>query len=201
VISNPDITKNPERLKTYGAIIKQENSRLNKQVEKVLQIARIEQNGFELKMEKVDLHEVIGNVINNCTANNNHKEALVTAQLDGGEMNILADHLHITNILHNLLDNAIKYSDKQPRIIVSAKKTGSKILITIEDNGPGIIRDYQKKVFQKFFRVPTGNVHDVKGFGLGLYYVKNICRAHHWKISLESGPGNGTKFFIEIPDR
>ncbi|OQX73232.1 MAG: hypothetical protein B6D64_14130 [Bacteroidetes bacterium 4484_276] len=201
VISNPDITKNPERLKTYGAIIKQENSRLNKQVEKVLQIARIEQNGFELKMEKVDLHEVIGNVINNCTANNNHKEALVTAQLDGGEMIILADHLHITNILHNLLDNAIKYSDKQPRIIVSAKKTGSKILITIEDNGPGIIRDYQKKVFQKFFRVPTGNVHDVKGFGLGLYYVKNICRAHHWKISLESGPGNGTKFFIEIPDR
>jgi two-component system phosphate regulon sensor histidine kinase PhoR len=199
VISNPDIIKNPERLKNYGAIIKQENSRLNKQVEKVLQIAKIETSGFELKMEEVDLHEIIGNVMSNCNTNNDHKDARITANLVKEDLFILADRLHITNILHNLLDNAIKYADKQPGIIISTVKSGKKIIIGIEDNGPGISREYQKKVFQKFFRIPTGNVHNVKGFGLGLYYVRNICRVHHWTISLESETGKGSKFIIEIP--
>jgi two-component system phosphate regulon sensor histidine kinase PhoR len=201
VISHPDIIKNPERLKNYGAIIKQENNRLNKQVEKVLQIARIEKSGFELKMEEVDLNEIIDTVVNNCNSNYNQNNARITAKIDKAELIILADRLHITNILHNLLDNAIKYANKQPEIIVSATKAKSKIIICIEDNGPGISREYQKKVFQKFFRIPTGNVHDVKGFGLGLYYVQNICRAHHWKITLESEAGNGSKFIIEIPVR
>jgi two-component system phosphate regulon sensor histidine kinase PhoR len=199
VISNPDILKTPERLKNYGAIIKQENNRLNKQVEKVLQIAKIEKSGFELKIEEVDLHEIIDNVVSNCNSNNKQSEAHITAKLENEKLLILADRLHITNILHNLLDNAIKYADKQPEIIVSTAKAGKKIVIGIEDNGPGIPREYQKKVFQKFFRIPTGNVHNVKGFGLGLYYVRNISRAHHWEISLESEVGNGSKFIIEIP--
>ena len=199
VISNPDIINNPERLKNYGAIIKQENSRLNKQVEKVLQIARIETTGFELKMEEVNLHEIIGNVVSNCNTNNKNKNVLIKSRLEDGEINISADRLHITNILHNLLDNAIKYANKQPKIIVSTAKTDNKIVIGVEDNGPGISREYQKKVFQKFFRIPTGNVHNVKGFGLGLYYVRNICRAHRWTISLESEPGKGCNFLIEIP--
>jgi len=199
VISNPDIIKTPERLKNYGAIIKQENNRLNKQVEKVLQIAKIEKSGFELKIEEVDLHEIIDNVVSNCNANNKQREAHITAKLENEKLLILADRLHITNILHNLLDNAIKYADKQPEIIVSTVKAGKKIIIGVEDNGPGIPREYQKKVFQKFFRIPTGNVHNVKGFGLGLFYVRNISRAHHWGISLESEVGNGSKFIIEIP--
>jgi len=199
VISNPDIIKTPERLQNYGAIIKQENNRLNKQVEKVLQIARIEKSGFELKIEEVDLHEIIDNVVSNCNSNNNHNEAIISSKIDDTELIILADRLHITNILHNLLDNAIKYADKQPEILVSAVKAGKKIIIGIEDNGPGISREYQKRVFQKFFRIPTGNVHNVKGFGLGLYYVRNICQAHHWSISLESDTGRGSKFTIEIP--
>jgi len=199
VISNPDIIKTPERLKNYGAIIKQENNRLNKQVEKVLQIARIEKTGFELKIEEVDLHEIIDNVVSNCNSNNNQNKASITSTIDEDDLTVLADRLHVTNILHNLLDNAIKYSDKQPIIKVSAKKEGKRIVIVIEDNGPGISRDYQKKVFQKFFRIPTGNVHNVKGFGLGLYYVRNICRAHHWEINLESEIGKGSKFKIVIP--
>jgi len=199
VISNPDIIKMPERLKNYGAIIKQENNRLNKQVEKVLQIARIEKSGFELKIEEVDLHEIIDNVVSNSNSNNKQINARITAKLENEKLLILADRLHITNILHNLLDNAIKYADKQPEIIVSTVKAGKKIIIGVEDNGPGIPREYQKKVFQKFFRIPTGNVHNVKGFGLGLFYVRNISRAHHWGISLESEVGNGSKFIIEIP--
>jgi two-component system phosphate regulon sensor histidine kinase PhoR len=199
VISNPEIVKNPDRLKNYGAIIKQENNRLNKQVEKVLQIARIEKSGFELKMEEVKLHDIILNVVANCNTNNNHEDAQISTKLGGGEMTIMADRLHITNILHNLLDNAIKYADKQPLIVISTEKTRKKIVIGIEDNGPGISREYQKKVFQKFFRIPTGNVHNVKGFGLGLYYVRNICRAHRWEIRLESETGKGSKFIIEIP--
>jgi two-component system phosphate regulon sensor histidine kinase PhoR len=152
-------------------------------------------------MEEVDLNEIIDTVVNNCNSNYNQNNARITAKIDKAELIILADRLHITNILHNLLDNAIKYANKQPEIIVSATKAKSKIIICIEDNGPGISREYQKKVFQKFFRIPTGNVHDVKGFGLGLYYVQNICRAHHWKITLESEAGNGSKFIIEIPVR
>jgi two-component system phosphate regulon sensor histidine kinase PhoR len=199
VISNPDIIKTPERLKSYGAIIKQENNRLNKQVEKVLQIAGIEKSGFELKMEEVDLREIIDNVVSNCTSNNKLREARIVAKIESEDLIIQADRLHITNILHNLLDNAIKYADKQPEIKVSAIKSNKKIIIGVEDNGPGISREFQKRVFQKFFRIPTGNVHNVKGFGLGLYYVRNICRAHHWEISLESEAGNGSKFIIEIP--
>ncbi len=199
VISNPDIVKNPGRLKSYGAIIKQENNRLNNQVEKVLQIARIEKTGFELKIEKTDLKEVIENVTSNCKAGNSDKKLKITTDVEDGELSIKADRLHITNILHNLLDNAIKYSGKDADIVVSARKSGNSVIIGIADNGPGIGREYQKKVFQKFFRIPTGNVHDVKGFGLGLYYVKNICKAHRWKIRLQSEPGKGSIFYIEIP--
>ncbi len=199
VISNPEIVKNPERLKNYGAIIKQENNRLNNQVEKVLQIARIEKTGFELKKETIDLKEIIENVTANCKTGNSDKKPKITTDIDNEELLIKADRLHITNILHNLLDNAIKYSDKDVNIVVSARKSGDRVIIGIADNGPGIGKEYQRKVFQKFFRIPTGNVHDVKGFGLGLYYVKNICRAHHWKIRLQSEPGKGSVFYIEIP--
>jgi two-component system phosphate regulon sensor histidine kinase PhoR len=196
VISNPEIIKNPERLKNYGLIIKQENNRLNKQVEKVLQIARIEKSGFELKKEMVNLHEIIDNVVSNCNSNNEKGGAQIIAKLADEELTILADRLHITNILHNLLDNAIKYADKQPLITVSTKNADREIVIAVEDNGPGISREYQKKVFQKFFRIPTGNVHNVKGFGLGLAYVKKIVDEYNMKIEVNSRLGEGTRVIL-----
>lgn len=198
VISNPAILKDPDRLIKYGSIIKQENSRLNKQVEKVLQIARIEKSGFELKKEVVNLNEVILEVADNCKTSNGQAISLHT-QLDENVGEVIADRLHITNIFHNLLDNAIKYSIDNPQIMLSTKIRNNRIIVTVKDNGPGIGKEYQKKVFQKFFRVPTGNVHNVKGFGLGLYYVKNICHAHRWIISLESEINKGSTFVIEIP--
>jgi two-component system phosphate regulon sensor histidine kinase PhoR len=198
VILSPGIVNQPERLRNYGAIIKQENTRLNHQVEKVLQIARIERNGFGLKLEPVQLNEIIEVVVNNCKTGNGATVS-IEKHLDVAIPEISADILHLTNIIHNLLDNAIKYSTKTPHISIRTVKSAQHIMLSITDHGPGIPKEYQKKVFQKFYRIPTGDVHDVKGFGLGLYYVKNICEAHHWNISLESLPAKGAIFIIQIP--
>lgn len=200
VISNPAIVKDPDRLKNYGAIIKQENRRLNNQVEKVLQVARIEKTGFELKKEVVDLNAIIREVAGHSNINNPDQLEIHT-DLDNRIREVVADRLHLTNIIYNLLDNAIKYAEDKAVIHITTILSDHAIIITVRDNGPGISREYQKRVFQKFFRVPTGNVHNVKGFGLGLYYVKNICQAHRWKISLESEINKGSKFVIEIPEK
>ena len=199
VISKPDIIKNPGRLLNYGTIIKQEINRLNKQVEKVLQIARIEKSGFELKLESIRLNNLIEGIVDHCRANNNQREAVFHTNPDDAVDEIFADRLHLTNIFHNLIDNAVKYAGDKPKISLSTKKQQNLIVVKVSDNGPGIGKEFQKKVFHKFFRVPTGNVHNVKGFGLGLYYVRSICQAHGWNITLESEPNNGATFVIEIP--
>jgi two-component system, OmpR family, phosphate regulon sensor histidine kinase PhoR len=197
VISKPEIVEEPSRLLTYGSIIKQEVNRLNDQVDKVLQIARIEKQGFHLRKEQLDLNELIRNVVNNCLANTNKKLEINTL-LSEEMVKVEGDRLHVTNIIHNLLDNAAKYAGDLPQITVRTEKKFTRIIVTISDNGPGISRIHQKRVFHKFYRVPTDNVHDVKGFGLGLFYVKSICDAHHWKIYLDPGSANGAKFVIEI---
>jgi len=197
VITQPGIIDDPERLTTYGKIIKNENNRLNKQVEKVLQIARIEKKGFELLKESIRLNDLILAVVDNCRANSG-KKVTINTNLDPEAGSITADSVHLSNIIYNLLDNAIKYAGEQPVIRLETMRSGRLITLKISDNGPGILKSYQKKVFRKFFRIPTGNVHDIKGFGLGLYYVKNTCRAHHWDIYLESEPGKGCIFTITM---
>ena len=200
VIMSPDIINDPARLFTYGSVIKQENNRLNQQVDKVLQIARIESKNFNLKKEQVDLNSLILTVAENCKANSN-RELVLNTNLSDSVGNIEADALHLTNIFYNLLDNASKYSGKEPVITIETVRTEKSVIIRIGDNGPGINPEYHHHVFQKFYRIPTGNLHDVKGFGLGLYYVKTICDAHHWIIGLTSEPGKGATFVIEIPDK
>jgi len=198
VIMNPGIINDPARLFTYGSVIKQENNRLNQQVDKVLQIARIESQSFHLNKVSLDLNALILKVAENCKANAN-RNLIVNTFLSESVSRIEADTLHLTNILHNLLDNASKYSDKDPVITIETTLSYKSVVITISDNGPGISTEYQHRVFQKFYRIPTGNIHDVKGFGLGLYYVKTICMAHQWRIKLLSEPGKGATFMIEIP--
>jgi len=198
VIMNPGIINDPARLFTYGSVIKQENNRLNQQVDKVLQIARIESQSFHLNKVSLDLNALILKVAENCKANAN-RNLIVNTFLSESVGRIEADTLHLTNILHNLLDNASKYSDKDPVITIETTLSYKSVVITISDNGPGISTEYQHRVFQKFYRIPTGNIHDVKGFGLGLYYVKTICMAHQWRIKLLSEPGKGATFMIEIP--
>lgn len=197
VITQPSIIKDPDRLQTYGNIIKQENSRLNMLVDKVLQIARIEKTGFELKREEVELNELIAPVVENCRSNS-LKEFTFRMKLDEEVRKVFADPVHLTNIIYNLLDNASKYSGENPVITVETYCKNKHIILKISDNGPGIPQPFQKKVFRKFFRIPTGNVHDIKGFGLGLYYVRNTCIAHGWKISLKSEPGAGCSFVISM---
>lgn len=200
VIMDPNIINDPARLFTYGSVIKQENNRLNQQVDKVLQIARIENKSFHLKKELVDLNALILDVAENCKANSN-RQLVLNTNLSDSVGDIDADTLHLSNIFHNLLDNASKYSGKEPVITIETERNDQSVVIRISDNGPGINPEYQHRVFQKFYRIPTGNLHDVKGFGLGLYYVKTICDAHKWEIGLISDPGKGTTFVIEIPDK
>ena len=200
VISHPDILQEPQRLFKYGSIIKQENQRLNLLVEKVLQIARIEKGGIQLKKEHIDLNTLIHTIVDNYRSNlkaDGNIEVILDQSID----KIPADVLHLTNIFHNLLDNAFKYAGDKPLIRIETIKNQNYIRIIFADDGPGIDPRYRKRIFHKFFRIPTGNVHDVKGFGLGLYYVKLICRAHKWKIWLDPEPVTGTKFIIEIPDK
>jgi two-component system phosphate regulon sensor histidine kinase PhoR len=198
IITRPEIIQDPQRLLTYGRIIKKENHRLNLLVEKVLQIARFEKGGIQLKKEWLDLNVLAQTVTANFDASLDHASRIETT-LDPSVGRILADVLHLTNIFYNLLDNAVKYAGEKPVIRVDTKKEQNRVLIIISDNGPGIDPKYRRQIFQKFFRVPSGNIHDVKGFGLGLYYVKIICHAHHWKIRLDNEPGKGAAFIIEIP--
>ncbi len=187
-----------KRLQQYAAIIKEQNNRLNKQVEKVLQFARIEKRDFKLKLEPIHLNDLLQNIAYSVQLRVDESKGVFNLELCEGDVIVEADRLHLTNILHNLLDNAIKYSEDELVIGLSCIKVNNAVKITISDKGIGIPKEYQKKIFKKFFRIPTGNVHNVKGFGLGLFYVRNICRKHGWKLNLQS-EGNGTIFTILIP--
>jgi two-component system, OmpR family, phosphate regulon sensor histidine kinase PhoR len=197
VISDPESIKEPSRILTYGAVIKQEVSRLNDQVDKVLQIARIEKSGLNLHKEMLDINDVIKQVVENCLASHGGKVQIQTILAEDVRQ-VEGDRMHVTNIFYNLLDNAVKYAGDTPEIVISTLRKWNKVYVTISDNGPGIARIHHKRVFQKFYRIPTANVHDVKGFGLGLFYVKSICDAHRWKISLDPTTKEGTTFILEI---
>jgi two-component system, OmpR family, phosphate regulon sensor histidine kinase PhoR len=200
VITDPGILNDPARLFSYGSIIKKENLRLNQLVTEVLQVARIEKNGFRLKKEAIDLNEFVRTVAGTFREQLDPKGTLqLSADPKAGIIH--ADIIHLTNIFHNLFENAIKFGPENPEIRISTcRKTAKTVCIEFSDNGPGIDPKYRRMIFQKFFRVPSGNVHDVKGFGLGLYYVRIICQAHGWKISLQPEPGRGANFLIEIPE-
>jgi two-component system phosphate regulon sensor histidine kinase PhoR len=200
VLKNPDIIHHPERLLSYSTIIEKENSRLKQQVERVLQMAKLDTENIALKKEKVDVHQIIRDAIENTALSLRERQGVVNCALKAEHHEILADRLHLTNVLYNLIDNAIKYCRDAPRILISTKSANQTLCIDVKDNGIGIAADNHRKVFQKFYRVPTGNIHDVKGFGLGLNYVKSIVLAHQGSIKLESDLGNGSLFKINLPN-
>ena len=198
IIVQPGIVNDPQRLSRYGWIIKQENQRLNLLVEKLLQVASLEKSGVQLKQEKIDLNALIQTVTDNFKANAD-ESCRIEVHPDPSIDKVYADILHLTSILYNLVDNAVKYAGERPIIRIATRKVGGKVLLSVSDNGPGIDLKYRKRVFEKFFRIPSGNIHNVKGFGLGLYYVRVICKAHRWNIRLTSENGLGAMFLIEIP--
>lgn len=199
VLRNPDIIHQPERLLNYTTIIEKENSRLKHQVERVLQMAKFDKEDIGLKKENVDVHQIIRDAIQNTALSLQEKSGSVHCELSAEKHIISADRLHLTNVLYNLIDNAIKYCNDHPCILISTSDAGRFLSISVKDNGLGIARENHRKVFQKFYRVPTGNVHDVKGFGLGLHYVKSVVHAHKGSIKLDSELGTGSIFRINLP--
>lgn len=190
----------PDRMLRYASIIYKENKRLESQVERVLKVANLDKNEIKLNMTTFDIHEIIEEARDNFEFNQLEElGGKITLNLNAKDQVIKADLVHITNVLNNLLDNAIKYCEKKPEVIVSTSNQKSRIIISVKDNGKGIARDNLKYIFDKFYRVPTGNLHDVKGFGLGLFYVKTIIEELGGTIQVKSTFGKGSEFIISLP--
>ena len=199
VLKNPDIVNQPERLLNYTTIIEKENIRLKHQVERVLQMAKFDKEDIGLKKERVDVHQIIRNAIHNSALPLQEKDGVIRCELGAGNSVLDADRLHLINVLYNLIDNAIKYCGPSPEIGISTRNENKHLCIDVKDNGLGIARENHKKIFQKFYRVPTGNRHDVKGFGLGLHYVRSVVHAHKGTIRIESDLNKGSNFKISLP--
>ena len=199
VLKDTNIIQQPERLLQYATIIENENRRLKQHVERVLQMAKLDKEDVGLKKEVVNLHELIQEVVQSIGLALREKQGSIQLNLSAVSANLQADKHHLTNVIFNLLDNAIKYCTDKPSITIRTELKGEVLSLTVEDNGIGISDENKRRIFQKFYRVPTGNVHDVKGFGLGLHYVKQIVEAHRGRITVTSEPGNGCAFTILLP--
>ncbi len=189
---NKDITH-------ISRIIETESKRLGYQVEKVLQMAIFDVGKIVLKKKRIDFHELLLSVLNNFDLQVRKSGGNLTWILDASKSIVFVDEVHMVNMISNLIDNAIKYCHEVPEIKVSTRNEKSFIILSVEDKGIGISKENQLRIFEKFYRVPTGNIHNVKGFGLGLSYVKKLVEIHHGYINLISEPGNGTKFDVYLP--
>ena len=196
---NEKVVQDREKSAYFSSIIKEENRRMNKQVETILQAALIDRQELQLRLQPLHINEVIKKVMDNFKLQLEEIHATVVLQLEAGHDMAEADEVHFTNLISNLIDNAIKYSRDKLTIRIQTYTSGKNLTIRIEDNGIGMTKETQRRIFEKFFRAHTGNVHNVKGFGLGLSYVKSVVDAHNGRIKVESTVGKGTAFTLEIP--
>lgn len=201
VLNDASVEKSPERVRNYVKVIGEENKRLSTLVENILQTAILDKGEFKLKVQDVDVHTIIQHAINNIRLQVEKREGHIITHLDAGQHVLQADKVHLTNIIYNLVDNALKYTDQKPVIEISTRSTSNGISISVKDNGIGISKENQRKIFDTLYRVPTGNIHNVKGFGLGLSYVKAVVEKHGGSISVDSELGRGSTFSIFIPYR
>ena len=203
MLKDSDITKSPDVFKHISGVINDETKRLGFLVEKVLQMSLFERQKAAFKLKEVDANDLVISVANTFVLKVEKYDGSLDIDLQATDSSIYVDEMHITNVLFNLMDNAVKYRRPEVPLTLMVRTwndNNGKLLISVEDNGIGIKKEYLKKVFDRFFRVPTGNVHDVKGFGLGLAYVRKIIEDHKGTIRAEMGPGNvGTKFIITLP--
>ncbi|MCK7590827.1 HAMP domain-containing histidine kinase [Subsaxibacter sp. CAU 1640] len=198
-IKNPKIINDQEKVMRYLNMIKDENKRMHAQVENVLRISKLEKNELNISKERVKLHDLIHDAITHVELIVEDRQGYIKTHLDAEKSSVLANETHFTNVIVNILDNAIKYSDNAPKIDVFTELVGTNILLKISDQGNGMSKQVQKKVFEKFYREHTGNVHNIKGHGLGLAYVKRIVEDHQGHISVESEKGKGSTFTIKLP--
>jgi signal transduction histidine kinase len=198
-IARPDVLTNIEKVIRYNDVIHDENIRMRHQVEKILQMAVLEEGDYELKLSPVDVHEIILNAVDNIALQIESKQGTIATALEADRHTANVDTVHITNIIHNLLDNASKYSSERPVIKVTSLNENNSLVIRVADNGIGMSAEDAKRAFDKYYRVSTGNQHDVKGFGLGLSYVKLMVEAHKGSVKIESQPGRGTTVEVRLP--
>jgi two-component system phosphate regulon sensor histidine kinase PhoR len=198
-LTDKDVIKNPSVYDTYLNIISEENNRLGGMAERILQSARLQKGEVVIKPEEIHLHDVITDAIQKVSLQVEKKGGKIELIAEADQAMIIADRVHITNIIFNLLDNANKYTPWAPMISIKTKNIADGLLISVKDNGVGISKSNQKKVFDRLYRVPTGNVHNVKGFGLGLSYVKSVVEKHNGKITIDSELKKGSTFSIYLP--
>jgi two-component system phosphate regulon sensor histidine kinase PhoR len=198
-LKNEKVKNDTQKTNYFTGIIKEENKRMNKQVETILQAALLDKQEVQLNLKKLSAHDLIVSALNNINLQVEEKQGKLEVHMDAEKDMIMADEVHFTNLINNLLDNAVKYSKENLQIKLSTQNFGNQIKIKIEDNGIGMNKETLNRIFEKFYRAHTGNVHNVKGFGLGLSYVKTMVLAHQGHIKAESILGKGSTFIISIP--
>ena len=198
-LSKQPIIQGDERLKRYTELIRSQYQRLNTQVEKLLNVARLESNEFKLKRERINIHQLLDEVLETKGAESGIEGRVFNRHFEASHADIEGDRTHLGSVVSNLIDNAVKYSNPDQPIDLQTSNAHGNIIISIVDRGIGIAPAHQKHLFKKFYRVPSGNVHDIKGFGLGLHYVKRILQMHKGDIKVESELGKGSTFTFHIP--
>ncbi|MBY0476673.1 MAG: HAMP domain-containing histidine kinase [Chitinophagaceae bacterium] len=199
-LKSEKVISNPEKMGYFTGMIKDENKRMNKHVESILQAAQMDRQEVQLNKKDLHVHSIIQNVLNNLQLQIEEKQGKVEVQLNAGNDLMEADEVHLTNLINNLVDNALKYSkDDSFQLKINTKNIGKSIRIQVEDHGIGMNKETLAHVFEKFYRAHTGNVHNVKGFGLGLSYVKTMTEAHGGKVKADSVQGKGSTFTLDFP--
>jgi len=198
-LNDPDMRKSEQSMRSFISMINEENKRLGVLVENVLRSAILDRGDMQLRLESMNLHEAVKGVIRNIAIQVKKKGGSIQVELNATNPLVKGDPVHITNVVYNLIDNAIKYSLDKPEVIIRSRNVKEGVELSFTDNGIGITKENQKKIFDKLYRVPTGNIHNVKGFGLGLSYVKVVLEKHLGEITVESELKKGSTFSIYIP--
>ena len=198
-MEDPVIRENVPMMMDYVSIVQTENNRLKKMVDNILQLARLKRGQLQICQENIDVHSMLERIVSNISLQVSSKNGSITTCLGAKVSNIVGDPTHIESILVNLIENALKYSPDKPEITISTKNEKKYLVVSIKDNGIGIPKKSLRHIFDEFYRVPKGNIHDVKGYGLGLHYVKKIIQKHSGKIKVESELNHGSTFYVYLP--
>lgn len=198
-LADPSIPRSDEQVRSYVSMIRDENKRLGSLVENVLQSAVLDSGHMVLKIVDLDIHALVQDVIRSSNILVSRRSGRIVTDLRAEIHHVQGDRIHLTNLLYNLIDNAVKYTRSEPLIRIATDSDDTHITISVTDNGIGIAASEQRKIFDRLYRVPTGNIHNAKGFGLGLSYVRTVVERHRGRITLESEPGHGSTFHIKLP--
>lgn len=199
MIQRKEVLNDPEKINKYSSIILDENSRLQSQVEQVLQVAILESGRRQFRIKRINVNRLVESALNSFELRIKESGIKITTKLEASNPNILGDKVHVLNVFYNLIDNAIKYSPANPEIRIRTYNLNGNVVISVKDKGIGISKEHQKNIFKNLFRVPIGDIHEVRGFGLGLYYVKTIVDQFGGKIEVTSEPSKGSDFCIFFP--